>query len=269
MTAPIYPLAVRFADLWAVDPHQMVEEIYSPAIHMESMAKLGQPAIEGAAALHALEDRLALMIPEHRHELVRLVAGKRHACLETTVVGPTTGEYAPACVWWWLGDDGKVDREVGYFDWGDRVPDAHRAHGTVPPNDNHARGDERWYRDFASAIGDAWQRDPASLVERHFSSGCIVERVGVSRLAGHTEVRLAVERSCVQLPLEERWLDVDEMAADGNVVAVLFRYGTSRAASRGSVVLTLDSGDRIASLRWYANWSSTVSLVGRPAVGSP
>ena len=31
----IYPLAIRFADLWAVDHHQMVREIYSPAIHME------------------------------------------------------------------------------------------------------------------------------------------------------------------------------------------------------------------------------------------
>jgi hypothetical protein len=68
----ILALAIRFADLWAVDHHQMVDEIYAPGIHMESMARLSKPPVEGAAQLHALEDALAAMIPQHRHELVRV-----------------------------------------------------------------------------------------------------------------------------------------------------------------------------------------------------
>ena len=99
-------LAIRFADLWAVDHHQMVDEIYAPTIHMESMAGHELAPVEGADQLHALEDRLAAMIPQHRHELVRVIAGERVSCLETIVVGPTTREYAPACVWWWVDGAG-------------------------------------------------------------------------------------------------------------------------------------------------------------------
>ncbi len=51
----IHVLAIRFADLWAVDPHQMVREIYAPDIQMESMARLTRDPIEGSAQLHALE----------------------------------------------------------------------------------------------------------------------------------------------------------------------------------------------------------------------
>ena len=104
----VHALAIRFADLWAVDHHQMVDEIYAPTIHMESMARLASAPVEGSEQLHALEDRLAALIPQHRHELVRVIAGQRTTCLETMVVGPTTGEYAPACVWWWIGEHGQV-----------------------------------------------------------------------------------------------------------------------------------------------------------------
>ena len=40
----VHTLAIRFADLWAVDHHQMVDEIYAPTIHMESMAGLERRA---------------------------------------------------------------------------------------------------------------------------------------------------------------------------------------------------------------------------------
>ena len=61
-----------------------------------------------SAAMADVEDRLAAMIPEHRHELVRVIVDRDMACLETTIVSPTTHEYAPACVWWWLDDSGKL-----------------------------------------------------------------------------------------------------------------------------------------------------------------
>src|SRR3954463_150990 len=98
------------------------------------MCHLDRPPIETGAELHALEDRLAAMIPEHRHELVRVIAAGRHACLETTVVSPTTGEYAPACVWWWMDRRGQVAEEVGFFDWTRRTMDSRRSHGFVPPS---------------------------------------------------------------------------------------------------------------------------------------
>ena len=98
----ILKLAVRFADLWAVDPHQMADEIYAPSIHMESMA--GPTVIDGIGMLHELEDRLAALIPGHRHELVRVLVAPPAAFLETTVVGPATGEYAQASLWWLVGD---------------------------------------------------------------------------------------------------------------------------------------------------------------------
>ena len=71
----LHKLAIRFADLWAVDHHQMVDEIYAPDIHMESMARLDNAPVEGSEQLHALEDRLASLIPAHRHEaFARFVA---------------------------------------------------------------------------------------------------------------------------------------------------------------------------------------------------
>ena len=254
----IHAFAIRFADLWAVDHHQMVDEIYSPAIHMESMAGLERPPVAGAAQLHALEDRLASMIPDHRHELVRVVAEEHHACLETTVVGPTTGEYAPACVWWWRDDRGQVGDEVGFFDWEKRTTDSRHSHGFVPPNDHRPRGSGQWYRDLVIRLADAWANEPAAAIERSFAPDCVVEQVAGERCDGIAAVLAAHEELTRTLPIGERWLEVQEVAADGAVVAVLFAYGTQRLASRATVVLTLDPLDRIASVRVYGAWSSAV-----------
>jgi hypothetical protein len=247
----IHALAIRFADLWAVDHHQMVDEIYAPAIHMESMAGLDRGPVEGSKQLHALEDRLAAMIPEHRHELIRVVAEDRHACLETMVVGPTTGEYAPACVWWWPDDRGQVGAEVGWFDWTLRSTDSGRSHGYVPPSDHRPRGDRRWYRNFVGAVVDGLATDPGVTAGRWFAPDCVVEHVGQSRCLG-------VERATPMLP-HEHWTKVDEVAADGGVIAALFSCGTAELVSRGTVVLTLDALDRVVSLRAYWSWSTAVS----------
>ena len=45
----LHGLAIRFADLWAVNHHQMVDEIYAPTIHMESMARLASAPVEGSS----------------------------------------------------------------------------------------------------------------------------------------------------------------------------------------------------------------------------
>ena len=54
---------------------------------MENMANPAR-CITSGAELHVIEDRLAALIPEHRHELIRVVVDGRTACLETTVVAP-------------------------------------------------------------------------------------------------------------------------------------------------------------------------------------
>jgi hypothetical protein len=52
MSVDVRAVAIRFADLWAVDPHQMVEEIYADDIEMENMANPAK-VILGSAQLHA------------------------------------------------------------------------------------------------------------------------------------------------------------------------------------------------------------------------
>jgi hypothetical protein len=248
----IHTLAIRFADLWAVDHHQMVDEIYAPNIHMESMTRLHRAPVEGSDELHALEDGLASLIPAHRHELVRVVAEEHHACLETTVLAPETGEYAPACVWWWPDARGQVALEVGWFDWELRSTDSRRSHGFVPPNDHRRRGDRQWYLNFAEALAAGLTTDPGATVARSLASDGVVERVGDSRCP-------SIERAVLALPPECR-IAVDEVAADGAVLAVLFTLSAAELVSRGTVVLTLDELDKIVSLRVYWKWSTAISL---------
>ncbi len=245
----LHALAIRFADLWAVDHHQMVDEIYAPTIHMESMARLASAPVEGSEQLHELEDRLAALIPQHRHELVRVIAGQRATCLETMVVGPTTGEYAPACVWWWIGEQGQVAGEVGWFDWDARGIDSRASHGVVPPNDHRARGDQEWYVMFVERLAEGLLHDPVAALSRVSAPRCVVEHVGLSRCAD-------VDGAIGGL----RWIEVHEVAADGAVIAVLFTAGDDANLSRGTVVLTLDGSDQVCSLRAYWRRSSAVSF---------
>ena len=245
----VHALAIRFADLWAVDHHQMVDEIYAPTIHMESMARLANEPVEGSEQLHALEDRLAALIPQHRHELVRVIAGQRATCLETMVVGPTTGEYAPACVWWWIGEHGQVAAEVGWFDWDRRGIDSRASHGVVPPNDHRSRGDQEWYVMFVERLAEGLLHDPVAALSRVSAPRCVVEHVGLSRCA---DVAAAIGGL--------RWIEVHEVAADGAVIAVLFTAGDDADLSRGTVVLTLDGSDQVCSLRAYWRRSSAVSF---------
>ena len=254
----IHVLAIRFADLWAVDPHQMVREIYAPDIQMESMARLARDPIEGSEQLHALETGFLEMIPDHRHELVRVTAHEDVACLETTIVAPRTNEYAPACVWWWMGERSQVAAEVGWFDWEARSPDAARAHGLVPPMDRRPRGDHEWYQAFVASLAEGWTHDPFAVLDRSFSPDCVFEHVGVSRCEGLEAARRAEEELGRTLPIAERWIDVHEMVADGAVIAVLFTCGTTELVSRGTAVLSLGDDDRIVSARLYWDWSTAV-----------
>ena len=228
----IYPRAIRFADLWAVDHHQMVDEVYSPTIHMESMCRLDHQPVQSGADLHVLEDRLYALIPQHRHELVRVIAGQRHACLETTVISPTTGEYAPACVWWWLDGTGQVAEEVGFFDWERRSTDPKRSHGYVPPYETGTCD----ARSFVDALR-------AGSLDAMVGSGCVTEDVGT----GDMDVMFG--------PVE-----VQEVVVDGPVVAALVVGRVPGAVWRGTVIMTAGSDGRPVSLRRYGDASSAVAV---------
>jgi len=225
----IYPRAIRFADLWATDHHQMVDEVYAADIHMESMCKLDHAPVESNADLHDLEKRLAELVPQHRHELVRVIAGSQHACLETTVLSSLTGEYAPACVWWWMADNGQVGEEVGFFDWERRSADSHRSHGYVPPYDAALCS-------HAEALVDALRR--GELGSR-LAPDCVVEDVGI----GPCELGLG--------PVE-----VQEVVVAGSVVAVLFVVRDDRSLWRGTVVLTARADGQVISVRCYGDPST-------------
>jgi hypothetical protein len=228
----IYQRAIRFADLWAVDHHQMVDEVYAPSIHMESMWRLDGAPIEGGSELHDLETRLSALIPQHRHELIRVIAGARHACLETTVVSPATAEYTPACVWWWMGSNGQVDDEVGYFDWDARTTDAHQSHGFVPP--------------IGTAVPDR--------------SAVLLEALRVGNLDAHAGPDTIVEAVGIgPCKLDFGPVELQEVVVDGSVVAALVVGRDEATVWRGTVVMTMAAAG-LACVRCYGDPSRAVAI---------
>ena len=155
----------------------MADEIYSARVVMENMANPARYITSGAE-LHAIEDRLAALIPEHRHELIRVIVNGRTACLETTVVAPVSHEYAPACLWWWIDDLGQVGAEVGWFHWDLRNVDTNVSHGTVPSGHVGARGHESDPRLRAEEYAHVWSTDPLGLGLAMFSPQCTTGHVG-------------------------------------------------------------------------------------------
>ena len=254
--ADILRLAIRFADLWAVDPHQMADETYGPSIHMESMA--GLTVIDGIGMLHELENRLATMIPAHRHELVRVLVDPPAAFLETTVVGPVTGEYAQAALWWLVGDPtgsgrpGHVVDEVGWFQWADRKADSVASRGTIPPDDGRRRGTADWYERMVTEAAAAFDADAAAAASHYLSADVVATHVGHAETHGLDAVLGVIARFLAAGP---RWsIEVSRVIGDGAVVAVLFNLGDGRSETRGTLVATLDSADAVHSVRLYLGW---------------
>jgi hypothetical protein len=273
MSADLRSLAIRFADLWAVDPHQMVDEIYAADILMESMANPAR-VIDGAADLHALERQLAAKIPDHRHELIRVVVGDDVACLETMVVAPRSGEYAPACVWWWIDADGFVGAEVGWFDWDVRTTNSAIAHGTVPagPRAGGAH-DHTWYRRVADDDAHGWAHDPTGAATlARFAPDCTSARVGQAESRGVDRLALDRASQLVEIPVPGRRMEIQQVLGEGAVVAMLLVLGDARRVTRGTVVLTLDADGLISSERRYWDWTKAAAIGAagaRRTVGSP
>jgi hypothetical protein len=142
-----------------------------------------------------------------------------------------------------------VAGEVGWFDWDARSRDSGRSHGVVPRDDGRRRGDARWYQAFAEALAQGLVADPAATGRRLLAPHCTVEFVGEGRCDDLTAAMEPV-----------RWIAVNEVAAAGAVLAVLFTAGDGDRVSRGTVVLTLDGQDRIVGLRAYWRWASAVPV---------
>jgi hypothetical protein len=251
MGADVRAMAIRFADLWAVDPHQMVDEIYADDIVMENMANPAR-LIVGSDQLHAVEVELAARIPQHRHELIRVIVDGDVACLETTIVAPVTHEYAPACVWWWLDQAGNVAAEVGWFDWADRSTDSMRSHGTVPPSrrstDDH---DPSWYQTMAHTYAGGWSDDATGAALRQFSDRCTFGHVGRAEGSGLDELRQARLLELDELPQADRFMHVHRVVGEGAALAMLIAVGDTIRSTRGTIVLTFDSNDLVVSERRY------------------
>jgi hypothetical protein len=267
--ADILKLAIRFADLWAVDPHQMADEIYAPSIHMESMA--GPSLIDGIGMLHELEDRLAALIPGHRHELVRVLVDPPAAFLETTLVGPATGEYAQAALWWLVGDPAghgalsQVVDEVGWFRWDDRNRDPVASRGAVPPGDRRWRGEAAWYEHLVSEAAAALGADAAAAASRYLSADVVAAHVGHAEIHGLAAVLDVVRRFSAASP---RWrIEISRVIVDDAVVAVLFNLGNGRTQTRGTLVATLDAADAVESVRLYLDWDRLTADAQAPAAG--
>ena len=256
LRAGILKLAIRFADLWAVDPHQMADEIYAPSIHMESMA--GPTVIDGIGMLPELEDRLAALIPGHRHELVRVLVDPPAAFLETTVVSPATGEYAQAALWWMVGDPAgpgalsQVVDEIGWFQWAHRDTDSVASRGTVPPGDRRCRGGAHWYERLVSEAAAAFGADAAAAASRYLSADVVATHVGRAETHGLDAVLGVAHRFSAASP---RWrIEVSRVIGDDAGVAVLFNLGNGRTRTRGTLVATLDAADAVESVRLYLDW---------------
>ena len=282
MSIDVRALAIRFADLWAVDPHQMVDEIYAADIVMENMANPAR-LILGSTQLHAVEDELSARIPEHRHELIRVIAdhgaGDGIACLETTIVAPLTHEYAPACVWWWIDDTGKVAAEVGWFDWADRSTDSGHSHGTVPPARSYgvaARDRSRDQR-VADEYARCWSDDPLRAGIEMFAPDCTFGHVGRGERRGIPALIDSRRELLGELPVGGRSMDVQRVIGEGSCVAMLVTIGDATRSTRGTIVLTLDDDDLIISERTYCDWAKALpreplsrgNSGTRPPVGSP
>ena len=259
MSFDVRAIAIRFADLWAVDPHQMVEEIYAEDIAIESMANPAR-TIKGSAELHAVEDALAARIPEHRHELIRVIVDGTIACMETIVVGPLTGEFAPACVWWWFDESGKVGEEVGWFNWDERNTDSKVTHGTVPPNvvPSPLR-DQQWFRHFADRFTELWATDPLGAYLEMFDADCTFGHVGRQEARGLGALGDAELAMLEAVPLADRSIQVHSTVGEGSVLAILLTIGSATHTTRGTFVLTLDRHAAIVSRREYCDWSRAVA----------
>ena len=263
MSTDVRALAIRFADLWAVDPHQMVEEIYASDIVMENMANPAR-VILGSAQLHAVEDELSARIPEHRHELIRVIvdqgAGGDVACLETTIVAPLTHEYGPACVWWWIDGTGKVAAEVGWFDWADRSTDSARSHGTVPPNQANggATRDGARYRRVADEYARCWADDPLGAGVEMFAADCTFGHVGRGERRGIPALVDSRRALLDELPVAGRSMEVQRVIGEGSCLAMLVTIGDTARFTRGTIVLSLDDDDRIISERTYCDWAKAL-----------
>jgi hypothetical protein len=193
------------------------------------------------------------------------------ACLETTIVAPVTHEYAPACVWWWLDERGKVAAEVGWFDWSDRSTDPMRSHGTVPPSCGDRHRDPSWYQRVAEEYSTRWSHDPAGSALEMFASGCTFGRVGRVESSGLDELARTRQAFLDQLPLPGRSMQVQRVVGEGSALAMLVTVGDTCNSTRGTVVLTFDSSDLIVSERTYCDWGKAMPQLApaaRQAVGS-
>lgn len=276
MPEPVLPtraraqsLADRWTDLWASDPGAMVRGVYAPDTVVELAGHGPAATVRGHDELLAAEAVLLERIPDHRNRVLRiLVSGDgRQAVLESVVTGTSAGDdgaqAAPCCVWWWLDGDGRVAREVAYWEWPERRADEGAAAGTLVAGDGRQRAPER-YRWIADRMAALWSTDPVRMVDEMYATTCVVENLRSGRAGtiwGADALRAAEATLLEVLPLPDRRLRVVDLLGDGDRLALAVTIeGRQRGTgplrrSHGTVVLTLDGeDDRIVSDRIHWSW---------------
>lgn len=267
MSADAATLARRWAELWGVDPPAMAEEVYAPDVVIDHAGHGPRSRVEGRAALLEAERVLLEWIPDHANRIVRVVQEGDRAVVECVLSGTSAGDPArqacPACVWWDLDGDGRVAHEVAYWEWPKRRPDDDTAAGTLVAGPGRHRS-ASWYRERAARLAELWTADPLAMVDELYAEDCVMERLGEGPegiVVGRAALAEAETALLDLLPRPQRRMDVLDVVAAGDVAAVAFtiegawggRGGTRRGP--GTLLLTFDGDDRIASDRVYWHWS--------------
>ncbi len=261
-------LVERWALLWEKHPARMVEEVYSLDAMVQHAGRGEKGRILGRQALHEAERELEAMIPDHRNEIIRVLAGDGEtAVIESLIVGTGAGDdglqSCPACVWWRLDEQGQVAEETAYYEWSKRRPHTDKVRGTIVAGDGRDRSSS-WYSNMSQRLASLWSVDPAGMVNQLYAEDAVVERLGEGPEAvvrGRDSLLLAELDLLELLPRPQRRMEVVEFTSDRNVMAVRFTIGGSWRGSGparvgpGSLVLTFDAADRIISDRIYWHWS--------------
>lgn len=264
----VLELVDRWALLWRENPARMVDQVYSPDVVVQHAGRGQRGRVVGRQALHEAERELEEMIPDHRNEIIRVIAGSgQTAVIESLIIGTGRGDdglqSCPACVWWRLDDRGRVAEEIAFYEWGKRRPHTDQARGTIVGGDARDRPAD-WYTAMSERLALLWSTDPAAMVNQLYSEDTVVERLGEGPeavLRGRESLLLAELDLLELLPTPQRQMKVVEIKSDRDLLAVRFTIGGSwggRGPARvgpGSVVLTFDQADEIVSDRIYWHWS--------------
>lgn len=272
-------LVERWNERWLGDRQALVADLYRPDAVVVSLRAAHPPAV-GHEAL------TSLFRPRHQRVAFPTASTTAVVAAEPTVVveqllggrelddpGPTA---AAALRWWTLDGEGRIARELVWFDWSTRqpaIPDrGGPPAGAEPPGAGApggfaaGPGSERtraWDRSFAARLAETWAWEPELSVRSFFADDCVVVAPAGrdDPVVGPDALSAVVAAQAEQLPARRRELRVLDVAGEGAALAIAFvvesddRRVGERRASGGAMVAELDGSQRIRTARVYLDWA--------------